>query len=85
MLTCRELVRTLASDYLDDQLNWRQRIGVRLHLLICDHCRRFVRQLTLVRGVLSRRPEPPPAETEVTALAERLYHLHEQRTGHPDK
>jgi len=83
MLTCRDLAQTLASDYLDDQLSWRQRLGVRFHLLICEHCRRFVHQLALVRGLLARRPEPPPAESEVKALAGRLYHQHQSRTGHP--
>jgi anti-sigma factor ChrR (cupin superfamily) len=82
MLTCRELVQNLASDWLDSQLSWRQRIGVRFHLLICDHCRRFIRQLELVRGVLARRPELPLAEAEITALAEHLYHLHHHQAGH---
>ncbi len=82
MLTCRELVQARASDYLDGQLNWRQRIGVRFHLLLCDHCRRFVRQLALVRKVLVRRPERPVAEADVTALAERLYRQHRHASGH---
>jgi anti-sigma factor ChrR (cupin superfamily) len=85
MLTCRELVQTMASDYLDDQLSWRQRIGVRFHLFICNNCRRFIRQLTLVRYVLARRPEPPPAEPEITALAEHLYLQHKQRTRDPEQ
>jgi predicted anti-sigma-YlaC factor YlaD len=73
MLTCRELVQIHASDYLDSQLNWGQRAGVRFHLLICERCRRFISQLRLLRGVLALRPEPPPAAEEVTRLAERLY------------
>ena len=40
MLSCRELAHRHASDYLDGQLGWRARLGVRYHLLICDHCRR---------------------------------------------
>ena len=85
MLTCRELVQNHASDWLDNQLNWRQRIGVRFHLLICDHCRRFIRQLELVRGVLARQPELPPEEAEITALAEHLHHMHYHRAGHQHK
>ena len=85
MLSCRELVQIRASDYLDDQLSWRQRAGVRFHLLICNHCRRFMRQLALVRSVLARRPEPPTAEAEVRVLAERLYRQHQHQAGHPHK
>ncbi len=82
MLTCRELVQTRASDYIDSQLNWRQRAGIRLHLLICDHCRRFIRQLELVRRILAHRPETPVTEADITTLAERLYHQHQQQAGH---
>jgi predicted anti-sigma-YlaC factor YlaD len=85
MLTCRDLAQTLASDYLDDQLAWRQRVGVRFHLLICNHCRRFIRQLTLVRSLLVRRPERPPPESEVKELAERLYRQQQGRSGHAHK
>jgi predicted anti-sigma-YlaC factor YlaD len=81
MLTCRELVQERASDYLDKQLNWHQRIGVRFHLLICDHCSRFIRQLKRLRKMLAHRPEPPVSESEVTAVADRLYRLH-QHGGH---
>jgi len=81
MLTCRELVHQHASDYLDGQLSWRRRLGVRFHLLICDHCRRFLRQLSLVQAVLARRPPPPVDDAEVSALAERLYHEHARRGG----
>jgi predicted anti-sigma-YlaC factor YlaD len=82
MLTCRELVQSRASDYLDSQLNWRARAGVRFHLLFCDQCRRFMHQLALVRGLLAGWPEPEPEETEVRLLAERLYREHRHRAGH---
>lgn len=66
MLTCRELAQRYASDYLDGQLGWRARFGVRCHLLICEHCRRFVAQLRKVRTLLRDRVPsdsiPSPAE-----------------------
>jgi len=83
MLTCRELVQSRASDYLDSQLNWRARAGVRFHLLICDHCRRFMYQLAQVRGLLAAWQEPAPGEAEVRSLAERLYREHRHLSGHP--
>ena len=56
MLSCRELAHRHASDYLDGQLNWRVGLGVRWHLLICAHCRRFVAQLRKVRTLLRSAP-----------------------------
>ncbi|MDA2937363.1 hypothetical protein MYX75_03760 [Acidobacteria bacterium AH-259-A15] len=44
MLSCREVTRKIASDELADA-NWSQRIALRLHLLMCRHCRRYAAQL----------------------------------------
>lgn len=52
MLSCRELAHRHASDYLDGQLSWRARLGVRFHLMLCDNCRRFIAQLRKVRVLL---------------------------------
>jgi Putative zinc-finger len=56
MLNCKQ-VATLASEYIDQNtdagLNWK----IRVHLLMCSHCRRFIRHLkitnTVTRSVLS--------------------------------
>lgn len=69
MLSCKEFAHRYASDHLDGQLYWRQRVGVRLHLLLCDNCRRFVAQLREVRAVLHRRrAEPVAPATDDRAL-----------------
>lgn len=48
MLTCRDASR-LQSQAQDRRLSFAERFGLRLHLLICDNCRRFARQLRLIR------------------------------------
>ena len=55
MLKCRD-VTAMASDYLDHNLTLRERWQVRMHLLICVHCRRFLPQLAKVVAVLRRHP-----------------------------
>ncbi|QBQ55277.1 zf-HC2 domain-containing protein [Nitrosococcus wardiae] len=47
MLSCREVTEK-ASDYLENTPPYRQRLGIRLHLLLCHHCRRYLRQLRAV-------------------------------------
>lgn len=42
MLTCKEVVKVVSSD---DRASWRKRLQVRMHLLICRHCRKYVQQL----------------------------------------
>lgn len=53
MLSCKQ-VATIASEYLDNDyldnntpLKWQ----IRLHLLMCANCRRFVRHLKITRQV----------------------------------
>ncbi len=50
MLSCKQ-VATLASQYLDKDtgtlLTWK----IRLHLMMCANCRRFVRHLKITRAV----------------------------------
>jgi predicted anti-sigma-YlaC factor YlaD len=51
MLSCHD-VTSLASDYLDSVLPRRARLGIRVHLLLCWMCRRYVRQIELTTKVL---------------------------------
>ena len=45
MLSCREVSTILATDALE-QAPWTRRMSVRLHLLMCRHCRRYKAQLS---------------------------------------
>jgi hypothetical protein len=58
MLNCKQ-VATLASDYLDNAtpLKWQ----IRLHLLMCANCRRFIRHLKITREVSARMMINEPA------------------------
>ena len=48
MIRCKEVARLLSTDQLASQPVWR-RAGVRLHLMMCRHCRRFARQLARLK------------------------------------
>ena len=47
MIGCSELTRMVASDALADAPWWR-RAAVRLHLLMCRHCRGYVQQIDMI-------------------------------------
>jgi hypothetical protein len=51
MLSCREVTSLTASDRLASA-GFRQRLAVRLHLLMCRHCRRYARQLRAMAIVM---------------------------------
>ena len=79
MLSCRELSTHHASDYLDGRLRLRQRLSVGIHLAVCSTCRRFMRQLGLVKAVLRKKPGAPLADAESQALAARLKDAFQQQ------
>lgn len=48
MRSCRE-VSELVSKSLDVRLTLRERLGVRLHLMMCEHCSNFRKQMLFLR------------------------------------
>lgn len=84
MLSCKELAQDQASAYIDGCLSGRQHLGMRVHLVLCRHCRRFIKQLKLVKKVLQAKPEPVIDELQVKSLAGRLTAAyHEQKKSLP--
>ena len=71
MPSCREMSE-LATDYMEDALPWRARLGAWRHLRLCAMCRAYYDQLAKVQRLLHAGalagPEP---ETEDRLLAKR--------------
>jgi hypothetical protein len=53
ILTCKEASR-LVSQGLDRQLALGERLRLRLHLLICDACTNFRRQVDFLRAAVKK-------------------------------
>ena len=47
MLTCKEIVKTLSSE---DRRTWRRRLDVRVHLMMCQHCRKYAKHLEILKS-----------------------------------
>ncbi len=52
MLSCKEATR-LVSEGLDRELPLWQRLGLRLHVLMCRACSRYTRQVTMLDRAVS--------------------------------
>lgn len=49
MMNCKEVTKLISSDeYLSE--SWGRRLQVRLHLLMCRHCSRLARQISLLKS-----------------------------------
>lgn len=53
---CREASR-LQSEALDHSLSRGQRLGLRLHLLLCKWCRRYGNQVRFLRQAVHEHPD----------------------------
>jgi hypothetical protein len=71
VLKCRDLAE-LVTPYLEGALPLRARLAARLHLFLCDACRRYVEQMRrTIRFIGSGRPPPPPEnESKIMELLE---------------
>lgn len=48
MLSCKEVSELVAQSMVSD-LTFRQRIGVKLHFMMCKACGRVLKQMTFLR------------------------------------
>ncbi len=60
MLSCKQ-VATLASQYLDKDTNTPLTWKIRVHLMMCANCRRFVRHLKITQAVTQKTTLADPA------------------------
>ncbi len=60
-LTCKEASR-LISQGMDRRLSITEKIGLRLHVGICDACTRFTSQVKFLRDALKAFPGPDDPE-----------------------
>lgn len=50
MISCQQAGAYISQEQ-DAELGLRQRIALRLHLLMCKNCRRYQQQLTLIQHI----------------------------------
>lgn len=74
MYRCSEVVRLVSSDeYLTAGL--LSKLGIRLHLTLCKHCARYLRQMRALAAVLRETRDSVPAAEFESAKARILQHL----------
>ncbi len=53
---CKEIVKIITAS-MDEKLSWREWIKMKIHLLSCDPCVNFLKQLKFIRTVLRHSDE----------------------------
>ena len=70
MLKCRD-VPAHAEQLMAGEMSAGQRLSLRMHLLMCAHCRRYVRQLRLLVNTLPAVPDDTTDE-DIQRVLEKL-------------
>ncbi|HQV80289.1 MAG: zf-HC2 domain-containing protein [Moraxellaceae bacterium] len=76
MLKCRDVL-VQADAYLADELTSWQRVSFRVHLGLCRHCRRYLKNLRLTQAVSTQIPTTD--EPSVEQLDEILLLIQQQK------
>lgn len=72
MLKCHD-INAMASDYLNKDLSFRQRMAFKTHLFLCHNCRHYVRQLkTTISSIRLMPVKQTVIDEKVKALAKQL-------------
>jgi hypothetical protein len=61
MPSCKETA-ALISENMDRRLPWRKRFSIRIHVMMCSLCRRYEKQLRLLREGTHRYANPEENE-----------------------
>ena len=71
MLMCKDLA-VIASDYIDGELPVLQKMSVRMHLMMCRHCRTFIGNLRASSNLLSAHSSGKADEEFLRRIDERV-------------
>lgn len=71
MLMCRDLAR-IASDYIDGELGTMDAVSVKMHLLMCGHCRTFIGNLRASVNLMQAHSSQQVDEELVRRIDERV-------------
>ena len=71
MLSCKDVAH-LASDYLDKNTSNKLNLKIRLHLLACVCCRKFMGHLTITQKITPQLIRKSEEEVDVDIILQRI-------------
>jgi len=83
MTNCRDM-STWVSRSMDRRLPLRQRLAIRMHLLMCRHCRRLYEQLLALRGFAQSDAADPDTDPDTCLSENACSRIKSALTAHCD-
>ena len=81
MLTCKQASQ-FVSISLDRPLSWSERLQLKVHLLLCNACRRFNQQLQILRAVLRLTRNQIENDSSIQLPADAKTRIEREITSH---
>lgn len=81
MLMCKGLAE-IASDYIDGELTGRRNLSVKMHLMMCKHCRSFIGNLRASTDLMKAHSSNKPDEEFIRRIDERVAEALKTRKAH---
>ncbi|MEP3561135.1 MAG: zf-HC2 domain-containing protein [Marinobacter sp.] len=71
MLMCKDLAE-IASDYIDGELATPQNLAIKMHLMMCRHCRSFIGNLRVSTDLMQAHSSSVPDEALMRKIDQRV-------------
>jgi len=80
MLTCRDVHGEIRS-FIDGSMPWGTRMRVRMHLLMCSDCRRYLQQLRQTDALVVSADEKPCPSAELEKKLLEIFRSERAKEG----
>jgi len=77
VLNCKQVTET-AEEYLDENIPFRKKMAIKLHLMMCVHCRRYIDQYQITKGVIQKMMQSKPLNLDHRPAWKRIQKIREQ-------
>lgn len=84
MLSCKEIAQTASTEDVVP-VGWRQRLALKLHLMMCRHCRRYAQQMQTIGDAARSVFQHPPDDPSSPEAPENLTKLQSDILDHLSK
>ena len=84
MLKCRDLA-LIASDYIDGELGPMDSVSVKMHLMMCGHCRNFIGNLRSSMKLMEARSSSELDEELLRRIDEQISEALRAQSSPEDK
>ncbi|BCE00536.1 zf-HC2 domain-containing protein [Marinicellulosiphila megalodicopiae] len=71
MLNCKQVTEQ-TSEYIDGNVTGLGKVRIKFHLLMCKHCRGFVKKIRITKSVVGKLSFAPVDKSKIDDIMDRI-------------